>query len=276
MRYGLTAGGQRLRPVTALATADVLGRPPASLLPFAAALEMIHIHALIHADLPAIGDNHLRDGKPSAHVVFGESIALLAADALFAEALALIFREQPGEPARVLAASAQLMHEAGVAGLVGGLHADGSGTRHLADEELRQAYELQTDHLLAAAVGTVLILTGESGPAAVALRRFGAALGVLSQIVDDILDPAGGDPVLRTSRDGAAASRQEHLCQRVRPGARTRARAGVARARGRGARRGARGPRRAAELGGLHPRAPGVVELRGQAPRRDTARGAHS
>jgi geranylgeranyl diphosphate synthase type II len=199
MRYGLTAAGQRLRPVMALATADMLGRPPASLLPFAAALEMIHTHGLIHADLPAVCDNHLRDAKPTVHIVFGERIALLAGDALLAEALTLILREQAGEPARVLAASAQLMNEAS-AGLLGGLHAGRPRTQDLDDDELRAVYELQTDHLLAFAVGGVLILTGESGPVAAAVGRFGAAVGVLSEIVDDILGATGQDGVRGTPR----------------------------------------------------------------------------
>jgi geranylgeranyl diphosphate synthase, type II len=202
MRHSLLAGGNRLRPVMALATADVLGRPPASVLPLAAALEMIHAHALMHLDLPAMSDGDVRGGKPTTHVVFGEDVALLAGDALFAEATALIFREQQGEPARVLAASAELMQEVGVSGLVGGLYADRAPTQDLDDDDLRKVYELKTDHLLAAAVGTVLILTGESGPAAVALRRFGAAVGVLSQIVGDVVDATASGQVPDTPSGG--------------------------------------------------------------------------
>ncbi len=204
MRYGLLAGGERLRPVMALATADALGRSPASVLPLAAALEMIHTHALMHLDLPALGDGNVRGGKPAAHVVFGEDVALLAGDALFAEATALMFREQQGEPALVLAAFSQLMQEVGVAGLVGGLFADRGYAHDLNDDDLRRVYELKTDHVLAAAVGTVLTLTGEAGPAAHALRRFGAAAGVLSQIVDDILDATGGGQPRATPRDREA------------------------------------------------------------------------
>ena len=188
MRYSLLAPGRRIRPMIALATADALGRPPASMLPLAAALEMIHTHALMHVDLPAMGDGDLRAGKPATHVVFGESVALLAGDALFAEAITLVLREQPGEPARVLAASAELMQAVGVEGLVGALYADRGHTQDLDDRRLRQAYELRTGGLVASAVETVLTLTGEPGPAAGSLRRFGAAAGVLSQIVDDIRD----------------------------------------------------------------------------------------
>jgi geranylgeranyl diphosphate synthase type II len=201
MRYSLRAGGERLRPVMALATADVLGRSPSSVLPLAAAVEMIHTHALVHVDLPAMSDGDVRGGKPTLHLVFGEDVALLAGDALFAEAIALIFREQQGEPARVLAATAQLMQEVGVEGLVGGLYADGARTSDLDDDSLRRVYELKTDHLLAAAVETVLILTGEPGPDATALRRFGAAMGVLSQIVQDILEATREEQVRGAPRD---------------------------------------------------------------------------
>lgn len=201
MRHGLLAAGTRIRPVMALATARVLGASPASMLPLAAALEMIHAHALMHADLPAMCHADARGGKPAAHVVFGEDVALLAGDALFAEAMVLIFREQQGEPARVLAASAELMQEVGAAGLVGSLYADGAHTQDLDDDGLRKVYDLKTDYLLAAAVGTVLILTGESGPAAASLRRFGAAVGVLSQIVHDILDATANEQFLAMPRD---------------------------------------------------------------------------
>ncbi len=201
MRYSLLGGGDRIRPVTALATADALGRPPASVLPLAAALEMIHTHALIHVDLPAMGDRSARGAKPATHVVFGEDVALLAGDALFAEAIALVSSRQQQEPSRVLAASAELMQAAGVAGLVGALYADCGHTQELDDDRLRQAYELRTGGLLACAVGTVLTLTGQTGPAAASLRRFAAAVGVLSQIVDDILDATADARILGTPRD---------------------------------------------------------------------------
>ncbi len=199
MRHGLLAAGPRLRPVTALATAEMLGRDPATVLPLAAALEMIHTHALMHEDLPAMGHGDARGGRPTAHALFGEDVALLAGDALFAEAIALILREQEGEPALVLAAAAELMREVGVCGLLGGLYADGAPTENLDVYDLARVYELKTDHLLVAAVGTVVIITGESGPGAVAPRRFGAAVGVLSQIVDDILEATGDERLGRTS-----------------------------------------------------------------------------
>ena len=107
MRYSLLAGGKRIRPVLALATAEALGRAPAEVLPLAAAIEMIHTYSLIHDDLPAMDDDELRRGKPTCHVAYGENVAILAGDGLFAEALRLALTEQRGEPANVLAAVAR-------------------------------------------------------------------------------------------------------------------------------------------------------------------------
>ena len=98
MRYSLLAGGKRIRPVLALATAEALGRDPEEVLPLAAAIEMIHTYSLIHDDLPAMDDDELRRGKPTCHVAFGEDVAILAGDGLFAEALRLALTEQQGEP----------------------------------------------------------------------------------------------------------------------------------------------------------------------------------
>jgi geranylgeranyl diphosphate synthase type II len=107
MRYSLLAGGKRIRPVLALATASALGRDPATVLPLAAALELIHTYSLIHDDLPAMDDDDLRRGRPTCHVRYGEDVAILAGDGLYAEAFRLVLREQRGEPADVLAAVAR-------------------------------------------------------------------------------------------------------------------------------------------------------------------------
>ena len=96
MRYSLLAGGKRIRPVLALATAEALGRDPDEVMPLAAALEMVHTYSLIHDDLPAMDDDELRRGKPTCHVAYGEDVAILAGDGLFAEALGLVLRSQHG------------------------------------------------------------------------------------------------------------------------------------------------------------------------------------
>src|SRR5947208_1318616 len=123
MRYSLLAGGKRIRPVLALATARSIGLDPERVLPAAAALELIHTYSLIHDDLPAMDDDELRRGMPTSHVKYGENVAILAGDGLFAEAMRF-FCEQPGEPARVLAALRELAAATGVDGMVGGQYVD--------------------------------------------------------------------------------------------------------------------------------------------------------
>jgi geranylgeranyl diphosphate synthase type II len=194
MRYSLLAGGKRVRPVLALATARALGREPRRLLPVACAIELIHTYSLIHDDLPAMDDDDLRRGKPTSHVRFGEDVAILAGDGLFAEAIR-IFCSQPGDPARVLAALGELTAATGVDGMVGGQYVDVSETARGA-EGLRRLHALKTGRLIAASVGVVLVLEGLAEPETIPYRRFAGELGVLFQIVDDILDVTGSDEQL--------------------------------------------------------------------------------
>ena len=196
MRYSLLAGGKRIRPVLALATGKALGRDPRELLPLAGALEMIHTYSLIHDDLPAMDDDELRRGRPTCHVAYGEDVAILAGDGLFAEALRLLLRDQPESPERVLAAGLELVTAAGTEGMVGGQYVDVSAPDDLDAEALRRLHELKTGRLIAASVGCALSLVGEEGSATIALRRFAAELGVLFQIVDDILDVTGDEAEL--------------------------------------------------------------------------------
>jgi geranylgeranyl diphosphate synthase, type II len=194
MRYSLLAGGKRVRPVLALATARSLSVDPRRYLQAAAAVELVHTYSLIHDDLPAMDDDDLRRGVPTLHVKFGEDVAILAGDALFAEAIR-IFCEQPGDSARVLAAMAELSAATGVAGMVGGQYADVVGDAADA-EDLRAMHALKTGRLIRAAVGIVLTLEGLSEPETIPLRRFAEELGALFQIVDDILDVTGSDEQL--------------------------------------------------------------------------------
>jgi geranylgeranyl diphosphate synthase type II len=142
MRYSLLAGGKRVRPVLALATARALGVDPQGYLPVAASIELIHTYSLIHDDLPAMDDDVLRRGLPTSHVKFGEDVAILAGDGLFAEAVRL-FCEQPGDPARVLAALRELAAATGVEGMVGGQYVDVIGAEEDA-EGLRALHVLKT------------------------------------------------------------------------------------------------------------------------------------
>lgn len=195
MRYSLLAGGKRIRPVLCLATARTLGREPSELLPTAAAIELIHTYSLIHDDLPAMDDDDLRRGMPTSHKKFGEDVAILAGDALFAEAVRLIGERQSGEPAQVLAAINEIAGATGVDGMVGGQYVDvtGGGTDAAT---LRELHSLKTGRLIAASVGSGLVLCGLDAERAEPYRRFAAELGVLFQIVDDILDVTGSDEEL--------------------------------------------------------------------------------
>jgi geranylgeranyl diphosphate synthase type II len=198
MRYSLLAGGKRIRPVLALATARAVGMAEAAVLPLAAAIELIHTYSLIHDDLPAMDDDELRRGRPTCHVVYGEGVAILAGDGLYAEAFHHLLAAQEGPPDRVLAAARELASATGVNGMVGGQYLDiaepAPGTGGEGDAaELRHLHELKTGRLIEASVECVLLLAGTPQPATIALRAYASELGVLFQIVDDILDVTGTD-----------------------------------------------------------------------------------
>jgi geranylgeranyl diphosphate synthase, type II len=201
MRYSLLAGGKRIRPVLALATARALGLEQEELLPLAGAIELIHTYSLIHDDLPAMDDDELRRGQPTCHVKFGEGVAILAGDGLYAEAFHHLLTRQRSEPERVLRAAAELAAATGVNGMVGGQYADISAPAPEGAAALRRLHELKTGRLIGASVLCVLLLTGSAdGPETAPFHRFAAELGVLFQIVDDILDVTGTDDALGKPR----------------------------------------------------------------------------
>ena len=207
MRYSLLAGGKRIRPVLALATARSIGLDPERVLPAAAALELVHTYSLIHDDLPAMDDDELRRGMPTSHVKFGENVAILAGDALFAEAVGLLSDRQEGDPGAVLAAVRELITAAGVGGMVGGQYidvtefdaaakGDWEAAVNLNASRLREMHSLKTGRLIGASVGIVLVLGEVPEGETIPYRRFADELGVLFQIVDDILDVTGSDEEL--------------------------------------------------------------------------------
>jgi geranylgeranyl diphosphate synthase, type II len=197
MRYSLLAGGKRIRPVLALATARAVGLEQREVLPLAGAIELIHTYSLIHDDLPAMDDDDLRRGRPTCHRAYGEDVAILAGDGLYAEAFKLLLTEQQGEPADVLAAAAELAAATGVGGMVGGQYLDVAGTAPAGADGLRRLHELKTGRLIAASVECVLLLAGPDKRATMTyFRTFANELGVLFQIVDDILDVIGSEATL--------------------------------------------------------------------------------
>jgi geranylgeranyl diphosphate synthase type II len=221
MRYSLLAGGKRIRPVLALATADALGLARERAMPLAAALELIHTYSLIHDDLPAMDDDALRRGQPTCHVAFGEDVAILAGDGLYAEAFRHLLSAPTDAPERVLAAAAELAAATGVNGMVGGQYVDMRGGAPSGPDGLRRLHELKTGRLIGASVICVLLLSGAAEPATIEFRRFAAELGVLFQIVDDILDVTGtaealGKPQGSDERHGKRTYVSEFGIERAR------------------------------------------------------------
>jgi geranylgeranyl diphosphate synthase type II len=151
-------------------------------------------------------DDELRRGMPTSHVKFGENVAILAGDGLFAEAMRLFAEKQEGEPAQVVAALGELVAATGVGGMVGGQYVDVTtfdvkpGEKRAAvepdPEALRQMHALKTGRLIASSVGVVLQLGEINESETIPYRRFADELGVLFQIVDDILDVTGSDEEL--------------------------------------------------------------------------------
>jgi geranylgeranyl diphosphate synthase, type II len=183
--------------VLALATASAIGLERCRVLPLAAAIELIHTYSLIHDDLPAMDDDDLRRGRLTCHKMFGEDVAILAGDGLYAEAFQLLLSSRAGEPSELLAAAALLASATGVTGMVGGQYMDVAGTAADGPDGLRHLHELKTGRLIAASVECVLALAGKHKPATInAFRAFAGELGVLFQIVDDILDVTGSEATL--------------------------------------------------------------------------------
>ena len=183
LRYSLLGGGKRIRPVLCLATGEALGRDAEELLPAACALELVHTFSLVHDDLPALDDDDLRRGQPSAHVQFGEDVAILAGDALLAEAFRLALRYPSPDVARELADA--------TLGMIGGQYLDVTTDGELDSDGLRRLHALKTGRLLRASVTSATAVADLPDAEREAWRSFGDELGVLFQIVDDILDATG-------------------------------------------------------------------------------------
>jgi geranylgeranyl diphosphate synthase, type II len=204
MRHSLLAGGKRIRPVLALATCEGLGEAPERLLPTAAAIELVHTYSLIHDDLPAMDDDDLRRGRPTCHVLYGEDTAILAGDALFAEAVRLVAERQPGGDAVRVGVLRELSRATGVGGMVGGQYLDLRDAGRESAAALRRVHALKTGRLMACAVHCALVLARPPAPVDAALRSFARELGLLFQIVDDILDVEGSEAALGKAVGGDA------------------------------------------------------------------------
>jgi geranylgeranyl diphosphate synthase type II len=183
LRYSLLGGGKRIRPVLCLATGEALGREPSELLPAACSLELVHTFSLVHDDLPALDDDDLRRGQPSAHVRFGEDVAILAGDALLTEAFRLVLSYPAPDAARELAVA--------TLGMIGGQYVDVTTDGDLDGQALAELHDLKTGRLLQACVNCATAVAQVPSADREPWAAFGKELGLLFQIVDDILDATG-------------------------------------------------------------------------------------
>ncbi len=201
MRYSVMAGGKRLRPMLCLLSAEACGGASSveMALPSACALELIHTYSLIHDDLPAMDDDDLRRGRPTCHKAFDEATAILAGDALLTLAFEVVASSSvPAEAA--LACVRVLAEAAGAAGMVGGQMADlQAETQEQAEatvEALEAIHRRKTGALLCAALRMGAIVAGADAECHAALDRYGRAVGLAFQIVDDLLDVEGDETKL--------------------------------------------------------------------------------
>ena len=206
MRYSLLAGGKRIRPVIALEFARLGGLEWRQALPVACGLELMHTYSLIHDDLPCMDDDDLRRGKPTNHRVYGETMAVLAGDALQPEAFRLILSAD-GIPSDRLAACALILaRAAGADGMVGGQVLDTLHAPQTA-EELTKVHELKTGAMICAAAEIGCAASAAPEKLCTAAGEYARQLGLAFQIRDDMLDVTGeektfGKPIGSDQADG--------------------------------------------------------------------------
>lgn len=204
MRYALCAGGKRVRPSLCYLVGDTLDIPLATLDPLAAALEMIHTYSLIHDDLPAMDDDDLRRGKPTVHVQFDEATAILAGDTLQSEAISLLLEKMPTDDGAKVKILAMVCDGIGLNGMAMGqsldiLHDD--ALNELAT--LERIHRLKTGALIRASALSPTWVLPTADTTRQAIGQYADEIGLMFQIVDDILDvtatsealgkPAGSD-----------------------------------------------------------------------------------
>ena len=208
MRYAVLDGGKRLRPLLVHAASLATGGLQAGALRAGCAVELIHAYSLVHDDMPCMDNDVLRRGKPTVHVQFGQAQALLAGDALQALAFELLTPDDDSVPAAMQAKLCQLLaRSAGHEGMAGGQAIDLAAVgQQLNEAELRQMHKLKTGALLYASV-MMGAACGTCSPAASdALGRYGWAIGLAFQVVDDILDVTGDASTLGKTAGKDAAS----------------------------------------------------------------------
>jgi len=190
MRHSVFAGGKRIRPILCMEAARAqAGALPPGIEELGAALEMLHTYSLIHDDLPALDNDDLRRGRPTCHKVFGEAIAILAGDALQTQAYQVLSRLPCPAEARVRIIEEIARATGTVNGMIGGQVVDLEAERTRPDAEMLEYIHLsKTAALITASVVTGGMYRSADPPSVESLRRFGRAIGLAFQIVDDVLD----------------------------------------------------------------------------------------
>ncbi|XP_010526739.1 PREDICTED: geranylgeranyl pyrophosphate synthase, chloroplastic/chromoplastic-like [Tarenaya hassleriana] len=194
MRYSLLAGGKRVRPAICLAACELVGGDISAAMPSACAVEMIHTMSLIKDDLPCMDNDDLRRGKPTTHKVFGENVAILAGGSLLALAFEHITAETPETvaPARIVRAVRELARSIGTKGLVAGqamdLKSEGLNVEDVTLEQVDFIHAHKTAALMEAAAVMGALMGGGSDEEIEKVRSFGRCIGLLFQVVDDVLD----------------------------------------------------------------------------------------
>lgn len=189
IRYSISNGGKRLRPVLCLLAAGSLGYDYHYVMPAACAIEIIHTYSLIHDDLPAIDNDVLRRGKPTLHKKFGEDIAILTGDALFAEAFNIFIKYQEAEPGIKIKVLGEILEASGAFGMVSGQIIDVlSSGKKISAKLLEYMHANKTAKLITAAVLTGAMLCNADDRQIMQLREYGTRIGLAFQITDDMLD----------------------------------------------------------------------------------------
>ncbi|ANW99485.1 farnesyl-diphosphate synthase [Thermoclostridium stercorarium subsp. thermolacticum DSM 2910] len=195
MSYSVMAGGKRIRPVLMLAVTKMLSGDPQEVMPFAAAIEMIHTYSLIHDDLPAMDNDDYRRGKLTNHKVFGEAMAILAGDALLNEAFSLLFEASANAGDKMehwVKASCIIARAAGRDGMIAGqvIDMESEGTQ-VSATKLKTMHRKKTGALITASVIVPAVFLGLSEDKIKALTEYAENIGIAFQIRDDILDVEG-------------------------------------------------------------------------------------
>ncbi|MBI3615753.1 MAG: polyprenyl synthetase family protein [Candidatus Omnitrophica bacterium] len=202
MRYSVLGKGKRIRPILVLAACEAVGGKPSLALPAACAIELIHAYSLVHDDLPAMDNDDFRRGKPSTHKQFGEALGVLTGDALLTFSFELLSRQNHDSSMR-LKVIREVARAIGTQGMIGGQVADVQAGRRIDPEQMEAINRKKTGALIAASVRIGAILGGASAAQYRALSFYGDRVGLVFQLVDDLLDNDGAVKV-----DGAEAVRR--------------------------------------------------------------------